>query len=145
MKTRAQMYANLIRRLASGYDGEVVATVRALIRALATDGRDLHHLAKVIEHDGKTGEADIKQAFEAGRKAGIVEGRKQGTAATVFRDADSKELHKIAVFVFENRWRLDRRHEGFAEDMVRRTQHSKLTPRQEDYLRSLYRQLGGDW
>jgi hypothetical protein len=40
--------AILIPRLASDFDGEVVATVRAICRILAADGHDLHDLARVV-------------------------------------------------------------------------------------------------
>ena len=44
--------SHLIRRLASTYDGEVVATVRAIERTLVADGRDWHDLADQLEVPG---------------------------------------------------------------------------------------------
>jgi hypothetical protein len=41
--------ALLIPRLASDFEGEIVATVRAIRRLLEADGYDLHDLARVIE------------------------------------------------------------------------------------------------
>jgi len=43
--------ALLIPRLASNFDGEVVATVGAIRRVLATSGHDLHDLAQVVAKD----------------------------------------------------------------------------------------------
>jgi hypothetical protein len=43
--------ALLIPRLASNFDGEVVATVRAILRVLGASGNDLHDLARIVEKD----------------------------------------------------------------------------------------------
>ncbi len=47
-----QRLSHLIRRLASNYDGEVVATVRAIERTLVADGRDWHDLADQLTVPG---------------------------------------------------------------------------------------------
>lgn len=44
----APKVAKLIPRLASNHDGEVIATVRAIRRTLASAGADLHTLAATI-------------------------------------------------------------------------------------------------
>ena len=46
--------AKLIPRLATDHDGEVVATVRAIRRALAADGLDLHDLVSMITFEPKS-------------------------------------------------------------------------------------------
>lgn len=45
----APRLANLVRRLGSNHDGEVVATVQAIKRTLDAIGLDLHALADAIE------------------------------------------------------------------------------------------------
>ena len=45
----ASRLGNLIRRLSSEYDGEILATVRAIRRTLNSAGCTLHDLAEVIE------------------------------------------------------------------------------------------------
>ena len=47
-----QRLSHLIRRLASTYDGEVVATVRAIERTLAAEGCDWHDLANQLAGPG---------------------------------------------------------------------------------------------
>ncbi|MFM9850020.1 MAG: hypothetical protein ACKVP3_23045 [Hyphomicrobiaceae bacterium] len=49
IEKNARRLGNLIRRLSSNYDGEIVATVRAIRRTLAGKGRTLHDLAKLVE------------------------------------------------------------------------------------------------
>jgi hypothetical protein len=46
--------AKLIPRLATNHDGEVVATVRAIERTLASAGLDLHDLAGALEREPET-------------------------------------------------------------------------------------------
>jgi hypothetical protein len=64
--------ANLIRRLGSDRDGEVVATARALIRTLEGAGSDLHELAERIENSGESAltDAEMQKIFDAGAAAG---------------------------------------------------------------------------
>ena len=47
-----QRLSHLIRRLASTFDGEVVATVRAIERTLVAEGRDWHDLANQLTAPG---------------------------------------------------------------------------------------------
>jgi hypothetical protein len=49
----------------------------------------------------------------------------------------------MAQFVWERADRLHRRHRGFAEGMVKLAGESELSTKQQVYLKSLYRQLGG--
>src|SRR5262249_14016447 len=45
----ASLLGKLIRRLGSNHPGEVLATVAAIKRTLASDGRDLHDLAQMVD------------------------------------------------------------------------------------------------
>jgi hypothetical protein len=46
--------SRLIPRLASDHDGEVLATVAAIRRILASNGRDLHDLARLVARTPRT-------------------------------------------------------------------------------------------
>lgn len=68
----------LIPRLASPFDGEVVATVHAMIRALATDGFDLHDLAKMadaapVHRDRDADESPYAKKVRASLKEALAE------------------------------------------------------------------------
>lgn len=69
----APKLANLIRRLSSNQDGEVVAVSRAIIRTLQGIGADIHDVAACIEHsaNGALNEHEMQEIFDAGVKAGI--------------------------------------------------------------------------
>jgi hypothetical protein len=69
----APKLANLIRRLSSDQDGEVVATAHALIRTLQSIGADIHDVADRIEHSGNgaLSEHEMQEIFDAGVKTGI--------------------------------------------------------------------------
>lgn len=48
-KECATRLAKILPRLASEFDGEVVATVRAIVRTLTSDGASLHDLAAAVQ------------------------------------------------------------------------------------------------
>jgi hypothetical protein len=64
--------ANLIRRLSSNSDGEVVATAHALIRTLQGIGADIHDVAACVEHSGNgaLSEHEMQEIYNAGIKEG---------------------------------------------------------------------------
>jgi hypothetical protein len=53
---------NLIPRLASPYDAEVVATARALDRALKAEGFDLHDLARMAAAAPAHRDRDVEES-----------------------------------------------------------------------------------
>jgi hypothetical protein len=63
--------ANLVRRLGSDSDGEVVATVYAIRRVLKADGHDLHDLAKIVQGASPPPKAQAKQS-DAETPGGII-------------------------------------------------------------------------
>ena len=67
-KTIEQRCADLIRRLGTNHNGEVVATVHALRKILASAGQDLHQVADVVEHgsNGRLSEAEMRLIFDNG-------------------------------------------------------------------------------
>ena len=52
MKFNVEKLALLIPRLASDFEGEIVATVVAIRRILGGSGHDLHDLARVVAASG---------------------------------------------------------------------------------------------
>ena len=57
----------LIPRLASSFDGEVVATARSLERALKSDGLDLHDLARLANAAPLSRDRDLPESETAKR------------------------------------------------------------------------------
>jgi hypothetical protein len=141
-KTPEQLDADFIRRLASGFDGEIVATVRTWRRKLSSDGRDLHDVANIIEGGGKISEVEMQKLYDAGYEAGLQEGESRHPLTT--RSVDVDGLYDMAQWVWKRADRLARRHRDFVEGMVDLTGEGvELSPKQRTYLKSLYRQLGG--
>jgi len=145
---------DIIRRLISKSDGEIVATVHALRRILESAGADVHDLADHVENgrNGGLSEADkekirteIKNAHALGYAEGVqaAEAKQHGTGA--FRNTDgSLEWSEIALFLQRNKHRLDTRHHDFIDDMAARTVYGREpTPKQHQYLHSLFYKLGG--
>jgi hypothetical protein len=73
----AQKLGALLRRLSSNHDGEVLATVHAIIRTLNSAGSDLHALADKVEQTNVIPEADMKRLYQAGYDAGVAASEKQ--------------------------------------------------------------------
>ena len=140
-----------MRRLSSGSDGEVVATVRALKRELEAAGVGFHELAAHIEN-GSLSDADkqkIRGEIENARAIGYAEGvraaeaKQHGTGA--FRNTDGKlEWTEVALFVQREKHRLPEKHHEFVDDMAVRTVYGREpTEKQHKYLHSLFYKLGG--
>src|SRR6516164_3104502 len=70
-----QKLGALLRRLSSNHDGEVLATVHALIRTLKSNGSDLHALAALVEQPQQAviAEADMKRLFQAVYDKGVAD------------------------------------------------------------------------
>src|SRR5262249_22087981 len=113
---------DVIRRLSSESNGEIVATVRAMQRMLESHNADIHDLADHIEN-GLT-EADkqeIRAAIEAARAEGYAlgvqaaEARQNGTG--IFRNTDGKlDWTEVALFVQRQKNRLPEKHHEFIDD-----------------------------
>jgi hypothetical protein len=143
---------DIIRRLCSSNDGEIVATVYAMRRMLESVGADIHVLAEHVENGGGLTEADkqkIRSEIENARAIGYAEGvkaaeaKQHGTGA--FRNTDGKlEWTEVALFVQREKHRLPEKHHEFVDDMASRTVYGREpTPRQHQYLHSLFHKLGG--
>ena len=76
MRINGEKLALLIPRLASEFDGEVVATVRAIRRLLEASGHDLHDLARIVA-GGKIGHMankaqNLRPEYQRTDAAGII-------------------------------------------------------------------------
>src|SRR5262249_2208627 len=148
---RGSKLGDVIRRLSSNSDGEVVASVRAIQRMLESGGADIHALAVHIENGGltETDKQKIRNEIENAHALGYAEGvkateaRQHGTGE--FRDTDGQlEWTEVALFLQREKHRLPDRHHDFIDDMASRTVYGREpTPNQHKYLHSLFFKLGG--
>jgi hypothetical protein len=143
-----------IRLLASNSQGEAFAALCAIARLLEAYGHSFHTLADHVENANGSGlsETDkqkISAAIENARAIGYAEGvkaaesKQHGTGA--FRNTDGAlEWTEVALFLQRQKHRLPDRHHEFIDDMASRTVWGhEPTPRQHQYLHSLFYKLGG--
>jgi hypothetical protein len=143
---------DVIRRLTSNSEGEAFAALCAIARLLETCGCSFHDLAEHIENGGSLTEADkqkISTAIERARLEGYAEGVAAAEAkqhgAGAFRNTDGAlEWSEVALFVQRQKHRLPEKHHEFVDDMAARTVYGREpTPKQHQYLHSLFFKLGG--
>jgi hypothetical protein len=141
-----------IRLLASGSQGEAFAALCAIARLLQSHGYTFHTLADHVENGGGLSEDDKKQIrseIENARAIGYAEGvkameaRQHGTGA--FRNTDGAlEWTEVALYCQREKQRLPSKHHEFVDDMASRTVYGREpTPKQHQYLHSLFYKLGG--
>ena len=144
--------AKPIRLLASDSKGEAFAALCAIARLLQAYQQSFHTLAEHVENGGGLSEADkqrISAAIESARIEGYAEGvkaaesKQHGTGA--FRNTDGTlEWTEVALFVQRQKHRLPEKNHEFVDDMAARTVYGREpTPRQHQYLHSLFYKLGG--
>jgi hypothetical protein len=149
-KTFAAKVANLVRRLGSDYDGEVVATRNVLRQFLASRGLTFTDLANDLEKlaTGGLEEDAMKRVFDGAYAKGFADAelrRVEGEGAYGKRADGSPHWEAIALYCQREKERLgEDRHRQFVDDMASRmTWSSEPTEKQGKYLLSLFRQLGG--
>jgi len=143
-----------IRLLASNSQGEAFAALCAIARLLESHGHSFHSLADHVEsiNGGSLSDADkqkIRSEIENARAIGYAEGvaaaesKQHGTGT--FRNTDGTlEWTEVALFVQRQKHRLLEKHHEFVDDMAARTVYGREpTPRQHQYLHSLFYKLGG--
>src|SRR6516165_9852905 len=142
-----------IRLLASNSQGEAFAALCAIARLLEAYRLTFHELADHVENGGgglsETDKQKISAAIENARAIGYAEGvkaaesKQHGTGA--FRNTDGTlEWIEVALFVQRQKQRLPEKHHEFVDDMAARTVYGREpTPRQHQYLHSLFYKLGG--
>jgi hypothetical protein len=151
---RRSRLGDVICRPASTSDGEMVATVLALHRLLEAQGVDFHALVEHLENGGGDSlsdaakekvHAEIERAFNDGYAEGVraAENKQHGIGA--FRNTDGTlEWGEVALFVQRQKHRLPARHHEFIDNMASRTVYGREpTPKQHQYLHSLFYKLGG--
>jgi hypothetical protein len=133
----------LIRLLASDRDGEVLAAVHAIKRALGAEKLDLHTLAEKIEtpaNGKKYTEADAIEIYQRGVQDGREAAERQGPVT--FSTVGEPSWHDIACQCAAQSARLQPREKEFVEDMVRWTVHGgEPTEKQAKWLRAIYARM----
>jgi hypothetical protein len=137
---------DVIRRLGSASDGEIIAAVHAMRRILESAGADIHGLAEHVENpNGHVNEADLKRVFDEGYAMGVQDAQNKQHGLDDFRNTDGKPAWpSVALFCQRNKDRLDSKHHTFVDDMASRTAWGREpTEKQHKYLHSLFFKLGG--
>ena len=143
--------ANLIRRLSSNSDGEVVATARAMIRTLQGIGADIHDVADCIEHasNGALAENEMQEIYNAGIKEGARLAI-QKMQAQMARSSPQRRLMPqfpsaadMALYCYQNLNRCNEWETEFASNMAVWTRRRPLTVKQQARLEELFIKLGG--
>jgi|SRR6516164_7538538 hypothetical protein len=144
---------DVIRRLASNSQGEALAALCAIARLLEAYGQSFHELADHIENGSGGLSEDDKQKISAAIKQARIEGYAEGVRAAeskqhstgAFRNTDgSLEWTEVALYCQRQKHRLPETNHKFVDDMASRTVWGREpTPRQHQYLHSLFFKLGG--
>ena len=159
----SQTEAAILHKLASCFrmllatDGQRPAAILGIQRMLEGIGKDnsvdVHALANRIEKsNGSLSDTDkqkIRAAIDQARADGYAEGvkaaesKQHGTGA--FRNTDGTlEWSEVALFCQRQKHRLPEKHHKFIDDMASRTVWGREpTPKQHQYLHSLFYKLGG--
>jgi hypothetical protein len=143
----AKRIADLVRRLASSHDGEVVATVRALQRTLEANGLDIHAIADPLEAvNGKhIPEEQMQKVWDAAYARGVQDTENREHGLDDFISTDGKPTWQaVALFLQRNKHRLNPRVHEFVDKMAAQTVwDEEPSERQHKFLHSLFFQLGG--
>ena len=137
---------DVIRRLSSNSDGEIIATVRAIRRILDTCGVDIHALADHIEkpNGGALNEAEMRKLYDAGYDAGLRAAEDKHHGTMDFANVDgTPSWHRMALYCQERDGYLRKNEQEFIHDMTAHTVWREPTERQGKWLRSIYYRLGG--
>jgi hypothetical protein len=148
-KTYEQRLADLVRRLGTEHDGEIIATVRALKRSLESRGLTFTDLGDGIEKlaTGGLTQSEMERIRDASYAKGVLDtGRKfaEGQAVYGLRPDGSTDWEAIALYCQREKARLDPQRHRFVDDMAARmTWGVEPIGKQGPYLLSLFRQIGG--
>jgi hypothetical protein len=141
----ADKLGNVIRRLSSDSDGEIIACINAILCLLQSCGGDIHALAAQVENGGMSEKyreevrAQIKKAHEVGYEKGVR------AAEARFRPDGKLEFSDVALFVERQINRLPPdRHEFIHKMAFYARQELEPSPKQGKFLFDLFVQyLGG--
>jgi hypothetical protein len=141
--------ADLVRRLGTEFDGEIVATVSALGRLLAAQNITFTDFGDAVEKlaTGGLEEEAMRRVFEAGRAKGVEEARREhAVEQAVFglRSDGSEDWLAIALHLHRQKHRLESKHHQFVDDIASRLSWDREpSDKQGKYLISLFRGIGG--
>jgi hypothetical protein len=141
----AAKLGNVIRRLSSDSDGEIIACMYAILRLLQSCGGDIHTLAAQVENGGMSEKyreevrAQIKKAHEVGYEKGVR------AAEARFRPDGKLEFSEVALVVERQINRLPPDKHEFVHKMAfYARQELEPTQKQGKFLFDLFVQyLGG--
>jgi hypothetical protein len=149
-KTYEQRLADLVRRLGTEHDGEIIATVRALKRSLESRGLTFTDLGDGIEKlaTGGLTQGEMERIRDASYAKGLADAeRKFAEVQTVFglRSDGSTDWEEIALYCQREKARVvEAKSREFVDDMASRmTWGREPSEKQGKYLLSIFRQLGG--
>lgn len=118
----------LVPRLASDSDGEVVATVAAIIRVLKSNGADLHDMAEALG-----GSSNYRHNT-----------RRDEKPKAKSKSEPSNKWKEIVDFCIENEEWLSEKERTFVTDMVGNlNKWGSPTEKQGNWLMSIFAKLGG--
>jgi hypothetical protein len=142
----AAKLGNVVRRLSSDSDGEIIACIHAILQLLESCGGDIHALAAQVENGGGLNENDkkkIRSEIENARAIGYAEGVRAAEAR--FRPDGKLEFSEVALCMERQINHLPPdKHEFIHKMAVYARQGYEPTPKQGKFLFDLFVQyLGG--
>jgi hypothetical protein len=137
--------------MSSPNDGDKVVAIKAFNSALERNGVDYHVLVARMKKPWLSDSAneqfksELANARAAGRAETLREVEARQYGIDDFRNADgSSDWRAIALYVQREKLRLADRHHEFIDDMAARVPFNReLSPKQLQYLQSLFLKLGG--
>jgi hypothetical protein len=137
--------------MSSPNNGDKLAAIHALDRALTTNGVDYHVLVARMKKPWLSDSAkeqfksELANARAAGRAETLREVEAKQYGVDDFRSADgSPDWRAIALYIQREKLRLPDRQHKFIDDMAAHVPFNReLSPKQLQYLQSLFLKLGG--
>jgi hypothetical protein len=124
----------LMRLLSSPNDGEALAAVHALQRALQADGSDIHDLAARIEG---LSQVEMKKLYDAGFQEG------KNAADVGFSTVDPPSFYEMAKEIeYKADGRLSEKEQEFVADMVLWCARREPSEKQAKWLHAIYYRIG---
>jgi hypothetical protein len=147
----AKRIAQIFLMLSSDQEGEQLAAVVAMKRLFKSEGLSFFDIATVIEscngeiEEKKYSDKDAEIIFKRGMEKGIEQGRAAEAAPPEFYDTDGRpRWNAIALFCQKEIARLYKQNEReFVADMAGYTLYRQPSPKQEQWLMSIFVKLGG--
>jgi hypothetical protein len=146
-ETLAKQIADRFRRLGSDFEGERASAANALWKLCKANGISFNDLAILIEnHTGeieelKYSDADVAVFFQKGVEKGQAEVRESGAGG--LWNGGTPQWDKIALWCQERSARLRPNEQQFVDDMAGRVLFREPTPKQAQWLLSIFFKLGG--